>query len=278
VKNQILRTLRIQTLPGNIQKISQVLDNPSSTVSDVSREIEKDPAMASQVLKLVNSGFCGLRGRVTAIRHAAAVLGFNTLKTVLLSATMNEKMKGPLAALWDHSLACSRTSSLLSRSLGIDQPEEVASAGLLHDIGKTILFECVPDKFEQITQLSQTHDIFSMDAENHILGLTHEETGSLLLNKWNIPENSIAAVAHHHSPGEAGEHSNRAALVHVADALVRAWGIGLGGEQHVPEISPDAQEILSLSTDRIRQIVSRMDEDLREIVQLPSGASKIIAL
>jgi putative nucleotidyltransferase with HDIG domain len=266
LRDRILRTLRIQTLPDSVHRMSKVLDDPASTLSDVSREIERDPALASQVLKLVNSGFYGLRGRVSSIQHAGALLGFNTLRTVLLSASMHERMNGPLESLWNHSVACSRISSLISRTLGIDDPEEAGSAGLLHDIGKTILFECVPEEFQQSIQIAQQNDTLSTDAEKHLLRMTHEETGALLLNKWNIPEPSVAAVAFHHHPDQAGEHKERATLVHVADVLIRAWGIGLGDEQHIPTLAPEAMGTLNLSTDSILQLVGCMEQELRDIV------------
>ena len=99
----------LPTLPGIVTRITSMLDNPQTTAAEVGKEIAKDQVLSAKVLKLVNSGFYGFSQPIATIPHAMVLLGFNVVKTLVLSTSVLDMMAQSMAGLWQHSLACART-------------------------------------------------------------------------------------------------------------------------------------------------------------------------
>jgi hypothetical protein len=152
-KGQILAVKDLPTLPGVLQEVAILVENPNSSTDQISKAISKDQVLSAKVLKMVNSPIYGFPGRIGSIQHALVLLGFNVVKGIIISTSvfdvMNENMKG----LWEHSLGCALASSAIARAIGCKDPEEYAVAGLLHDIGKVVAAVQLPDSRAAIDAL-----------------------------------------------------------------------------------------------------------------------------
>ena len=129
-----------------------MVDNEQTTARQLGAEIAKDQVVSAKVLKLVNSGFYGFSQPISTIPHAVAMLGFDTVKSLVLSSGVLEMMDNALPGLWEHSLACARACTLLANEADLEDPEEVGVIGLLHDLGKVILCQSLPEDFARIRQ------------------------------------------------------------------------------------------------------------------------------
>lgn len=263
IEHLVKRVFQLQSLPDAVLRISEVLNDNAATVDDVAREMARDVAFSAQVLKLVNSGFYGFKTPVTSLSHATVLLGFNVMRTLVMTASVGDMITGSFAGLWQHSVACARTCTLISRRLGGDEPEELGAVGLLHDIGKVVFAEYLKPEFAAMQQLVEQEDILLIEAERRVTGMDHGEVGEMLLRRWKLPEATVMPIAGHHAFNKGNPYAARSAVLCLADIIVRAAGCGSGGDRRIPPVNPDVMDLLGMDAGALKSV---MDECLPELV------------
>lgn len=269
-KDQQIKTLtkKIQslpTLPQVVQKLTKVVDSPESTAKEVGKLIASDQVLGAKVLKLVNSPFYGFPGRISSISHAIILLGFDVIKGVVLSASVFDLMERSMMGLWEHSLGSAVTAGTIARRLGLAEPEEISTAALLHDIGKVLVKVSLPEDYDKIITMVERDKVAFREAELAILDVDHAEIGNWLSHEWSLPEKLIIPITFHHKPEDCLRLKDRAAVVHVADSLTRAFGVGYAGDPWVPKISGTAWEYLGLVAHDLDGLIQQIMLDLQEV-------------
>jgi putative nucleotidyltransferase with HDIG domain len=266
LKTRIEQINTLPTLPQIVSKIAAMVESPRTSVADVGRVISKDQVLTARVLKLVNSAFYGFAGRVSSITHAMVLLGFNAVKGLVLSAAVfdlfqQEERDGlDRKRLWEHSIGTARVSGLLAQKAKLQEPEEAVVAGLLHDLGKIVLCAHLPDEFASIVDLAKSQHLRMAEAELQVLGVTHAEIGRWLLERWKLPPKLIEPVALHHTPHLAREAPLTTAVVHLANILCTAVGIGDSGDQKISPLSTAAWNLLGITMDQVEEALGELDE------------------
>jgi HD-like signal output (HDOD) protein len=198
---------RLRTSAGVAQRVLQLMENPEFDVNQVVRLLEGDPALASQILKLVNSSYFGLSRKVASLRQAVACLGTHTLRLALLNYGVLQCMVSAMPParreeFLRHSLTVAVVAEKLSRIHQLEQPDEAYCAGLIIDIGVLALLEAERQAYVPLLEKS-AFDRHLAQAEQSLLGFDHAELGARLLDAWKLPAAVSAAVAsHHHMPNE----------------------------------------------------------------------------
>ncbi|MGF7057619.1 HDOD domain-containing protein [Brassicibacter mesophilus] len=256
-------------LPESIETIIRLTEDPDSTVKDLEKEILKDQSLTSQVLKLANSTHYGYSRRISTISEATVLLGFQTIKSIALTTSVNTHLLKELPGyglkkdmLWQQSLACAIISRLISKKTKICHPEQAYIAGLLRDIGKVILNCYVTSEFYKIIDKVNDEGSTFIEAEEEILGYNHAQVGANIARKWNFPANLVEAIEYHHSPEAAMIDHELVSIVHIADALAMMLGIGLGIDGMQYMLSDFALESISLCKNDIEHIVSEVTDML----------------
>lgn len=252
VKKLLGRIQGLPTLPAMLVKINQLLLNPRTSAKEVAQLITSDPAIASKVLRVVNSSFYGFPNRITTVTHAIVILGFNTIKSIVLSSSIFDVFKKETKssfdreAFWKHSVAVGATSKVVANRVGEKSVEELFLAGLLHDIGKIVLDHFLHPAFLEILKDAQERKVMLCEAERKKFGFTHGEIGAWMFAQWNLSKSLIDTVRCHHNPSITRKHKKQAAIVHLADILVRAIGYGDGVDRYIPPLDEDAWKELGL--------------------------------
>lgn len=262
----------IPTLPSVIEKITTLLQNPQTSAEEVGRAITTDQSIASKVLKLVNSAFYGFPGRISTITHAIVILGFSTVKNIVLTASIFDffQKRGKLhpdfdmEKFWEHSLACGAASQAIARYIGFQQKEECFIGGLVHDVGKVILCQYLAEEFESVVNNVNKKGILFYDSEREMLGVTHQEIGGILTERWNLPKNLQSVVKYHHYPSRANENETMAGIVHLADILIRAMDFGDGGDKRIPLADHAAWNSLGFSGLAMRSLLEDIDAEVEK--------------
>ncbi len=259
-------------MPHVTVQVIRLVDNPKASTRDFERVIVQDAAIASKVLRMANSAYYGGNGRISTISRAIAMLGMNTIRTIVMSLSFHamvharqRRSRFNRQEYWRHSLATAVAGRVLARLKRSKWDEEIFLAGLLHDIGKLIADQFLPEEMDVFIAhsaemtLSTVEDLLNL--EEKTLGATHVDLGEYAAQKWNLPEAIRTGIAYHHHPDRVkGEHYEVAALVHAANCLVNQAEIGVlvPGVQH--EIEPGVKDFLAIPEEQyepIRLVVAK---------------------
>jgi HD-like signal output (HDOD) protein len=137
-------------------------------------------------------------------------------------------------------------------------------AGLLHDVGKLVLFHLVTQDYLKVLGVARAEDVAIRVAEQRILGFTHDHVGGLLAERWRLPVRLSEAVAYHHRPDLAQTAKREASIVHAADVFTRALGLGSGGDDAVPALEPESWRRLGLPGDALEALMGELEEQYVE--------------
>ena len=170
--------------------------------------------------------------------------------------------------MWRHSVGCAIVCRHLARAVGLEDPEEVMTAGLLHDLGKAVLSYVAPDDYNDAGAIARKHRRHISEAEEAVFGITHTQAAACLIQRWSLPERLVDGIENHHRPMRSRAGKRLSAVVHVADVMTRAMGYGFAGDDTIPEVLPEAFELLGLSWDQIKGVVRHADEEYEPTVQI----------
>ncbi|MFA6412205.1 MAG: HDOD domain-containing protein [Syntrophales bacterium] len=259
-KARIENISSLPTVPGNLKRISNIIEKPGLTLDEIGRFVASDPALASKVLKMVNSAMYGFPGRITAVSYAVMLLGLNVVKGLLLGIAVFDIMEQTMRGLWAHSVGCAVASRCIAEKKGIKDPEEFSIAGLLHDIGKAILVLEYRTEYEKAMEGAAEGKIPIFEAEKEVFSDGHAEVAMWLAEKWRFPRNLVEVIAYHHRPSLSQIAPMETAIIHVADIIVRARGIGFAGDFYVPDLNTQAFDLLGLFDVDIKEILLKIDD------------------
>jgi len=146
-------------------------------------------------------------------------------------------------------------------------PERFYVLGLLHDLGRLLLYLAVPEDMSRVL-IKYSHGGLLHEAENEIMGWDHAEAGSQLLRKWNLPDPLVEGILYHHNPSRAPRFQVEAAVIHVADILAQALELGNSGERYVPPLDNEAWKILGLPSSFVPTVLEQVERQADEAVKV----------
>lgn len=255
----------IPALPQIVLRVMKMTDDPDVTAQDINKVLNQDQSMTARVLRLANSAYYGYARRIASVTDAVVLLGFNTIRSIVIAAAVNEilnkKYEGYAleeGELWRHSQTCAIAARAVARRSKFVQLDAAYTAGLLHDIGKVILNHFMKNAYHEVVELVESGEIPFMEAEEAVLGFNHAVVGARVVEKWNLPPQLVEAIAFHHYPDKATANPKLTAIVHLADAICLSMGIGVGVDGLLYPVSTEAMKTLGLSEQDIEQIVSEL--------------------
>lgn len=192
----------LSAMPAIALDVMGMLNDPTSSVNEIVQKIQLDQAMISYVLKSCNSAMYATRTEITSIARAVNLLGYSNIKSVLMayftrnlySLSGKNEVKN---YLWKHSIAVAVFSKHLAKRLGAGE-DEAYMAGLLHDMGKMVLYLDNPERYEKVLHEVEHNMKRFIDAENELYQFTHADAGYFLMEKWKFPEFLKEVALHHH--------------------------------------------------------------------------------
>jgi putative nucleotidyltransferase with HDIG domain len=231
-KNLLLNVHNLPAIPVVILEVSKLLDNPKVSAAELGKIINKDQGLVTKVLTVANSPLYGLPRRVSTIEFAIVILGFEHIRNILIAISMIEAFRGKnnknwdRKAYWAHSIVVATAAKRMAEDLGYHKSGEAFTAGLLHDLGISVIQRYFTNDFNQICKMVEEEQISYSQAEGFILGMTHQEVGKLLAEKWNLPSSLSDCLIYHHEPSNAELSKPLAAIVHLADYMTQKLQIG----------------------------------------------------
>jgi predicted Zn finger-like uncharacterized protein len=238
LKERLLKEMdELPPMPQIIFKAYEIMENPDSNTKQVADLIESDQAIAARVLKIANSAYYGMSGKVSSVQHASVVLGFKALTQLITMAgtatLMSRKLYGynlEAAELWRHSMAVAFGAKFITAKRQPARENDAFSAGLIHDVGKIVLDRAIFNRKPLFDEFMESGERTFLSAERRILGFDHAEIGFDICRQWRIPERLTTAIRYHHAPEESAG-NELAYVIAMADTIAKmAASISMVGE------------------------------------------------
>jgi HD-like signal output (HDOD) protein len=277
----------LPTSPAIVSSVMGLTSNLNTSIDKLSHALSSDLALTAKVLRLSNSPFYGRARTVQSLQEAIMILGFSTIRSLVVASSTYSMFKhghdkGLEDNLWHHSLVTAMGARIIAKRIGKTQfIEEFFLAGLLHDIGVLVLLKRMPLEYAKVLEEERTAGTDRDEAERSILGFTHAELGSLVLERWNFPSILSNAVRCHSNPdstcarsesGEGGKSEMMIAhAVNFADEVAHALGYGF-----MPLHDPDllrlpSAKFLGLSAEGIIEITQELSDRVSDEQKLFEG-------
>lgn len=272
-RRQVQRIVDLPTLPLVVPQVLRIVEDHRSSAGDLARIIGSDQALASRILRLANSAFYGFRREIVTINHAIVLLGFDTVKSIVLAATVCEVLSegGVVSSFnreqfWLHVGMTAATARRMARQLQLADPEAAFVGGLLHDIGKVVLDRFFYRRYAETARMAEEVPCLIGEAEASHFSVTHAEVGCWLAERWRFPAAIVEPIAFHHRPAAAGPtHWGLAAIVHLSDIVVRNGGVGSGGDRLVPMADAGVLRRLQIGASELARWTAELDEDRERV-------------
>ena len=235
-EQQILKKLDgikdIPTLPTIVLELNKLLRDPDTSIQTVCDTIEKDQAITLKILKLVNSAFYGFKSKISDLRNAVALLGYNAVRNAIVSLSVINSfpkrvtlMDFDISQFWKHSLAVAVSSKNIAQLSKKESPDNCFVGGLLHDTGKVIMAQYFPELFEVVWSTLQNNEISFYESEQKTLPIDHTKVGAHLANKWQLPQGLVDAIRWHHEFQPEIKSANFVRNIYLANFIVNAYDL-----------------------------------------------------
>lgn len=265
--------VEVSSLPMIHLKLEEAINDQNKSMSDIAKVIREDPGLTARLLRIVNSAFYNFPSKIETISQAVTIVGTQQLSALALATSVMKMFKGlpqdivSMDSFWRHSIACGLAARMISSFRRETKPERFFVAGMLHDIGRLIMYTKIPDASRDTLNAAKEHKTLLYETEREKLGFTHAVVGGILAQTWKLPTSLEEIVMYHHNPKAATRFPVETAMVHVADIIVHSMGLGSSGEVYVPPLDGEAWDRLGLSPSALASVQEQVDRQYQDALQ-----------
>jgi len=222
----VANVVHLVSLPSVYTQLEETLKNPEHTRDNIAEVITIDPALCARTLRIINSSYYALPNTIYNIGTAVNLIGEYDLRNIVLVSSVVNSVTPlidngiDITQFWRHSIRCGIAAKLLAKSISEPDPELLFLTGLLHDLGKLIIYKNEPELSSTIEWHKTNNNKDRYQVEQSLLGFGHPIVGALLLEDWGVPEPVSETVKYHHRPNDSKFYPKEAKLVSTADLLV----------------------------------------------------------
>jgi HD-like signal output (HDOD) protein len=275
----LVNEVKLPALPQVLIELLRVINDPTSSATDLADVVSMDSSLASYLLRIVNSAYYSFPFPIDTVARAVVLIGNREIASLAFSTSFLKMFNASppafmnLESFWKHNIACGIIARALAQRCQKRNPARHFVAGLLHDIGRLVIFGNIPELAEEVMAVGHQEALLLHEAEQRVLGFDHARFGGSLLGKWNFPSTLVAAVLYHHSP-HLEENYEEPGIVHIADIITKALGLGSSGEFYVPPINIQTWEGLDLPHEELIPLIQGLDGELEATFNILLGLKK----
>lgn len=268
----------LPTLPIVVSRVSELIESPNSSAEDITKVLETDPSLTAKILKLVNSAYYALPKRISSVRQAVVILGFATVKSLAISASVfdmfGSSSSSPLdkELFWQHSIGCATVSKVFAKHVPGINEEDAFVIGLLHDIGKLVMDQYRPDEFTAAYRTAERWSSSLYKAEIETLEFNHAQVGGWLAEKWKLPQEIVQSINFHHAPPPIERIKLLVGICHFANYACKVKRVGSAGDFCPAERNDKFLEPLNLDKLDMSRIIKDINAELENALALYKSA------
>ena len=270
--------IKLVSLPEIFIRVNQVMEDPKHDAKQLGDVISHDPALTARILRIVNSAYYALAVKIELVSRAVSVIGEQDLRNLILATSavdVFKRMPNQLVDIdlfWRHSVHTGIVARLLSRQCNILHGERLFVAGLLHDIGKLVLYYKETELSQQVLLHASENDGAVFRSEQEIIGYTHADVGGALIDALQLADTLKEVVTYHHHPLKAKKYSMEASLVHIADCVVNSLGSDSKIDKHLldgnPGFEPQTLKVTGIDLAILPEVMGKAWEQAGDVLDI----------
>jgi HD-like signal output (HDOD) protein len=264
--------VEVSSLPTIFNRINEAVNNPRKSTSDISKIIMEDAGLSARLLRIVNSAFYHFPRKIESISQAVTIVGTQQIRALALATSVMKLFKGipkdlvDMESFWKHSVGCGLAARILATYRREPNVELYFTAGMVHDIGRLVMFGKITEEAREALFLSRSSGDLLYLCERKVIGFDHAAVGSALLQAWKLPSSLEEVVAFHNEPSLATRYPAETAIIHIADIIAHAMELGGSGERFVPPLDPVAWDRVGLPTSVLAPTLEQLDRQFNEAI------------
>lgn len=246
----IVQSANIPPIPGVLQQILSLADNPNTTGAQLEKIVSQEPLLVAKLLKWVNSAQYALPKRVSSVGHAMVMLGFSTVKSVasgmVLINAFDELQgvgKDVVNDIWHHTLLAANFSKILTKREPMGKQDDIFLACMIHDVGRLVMFQYFQKKYQTLCKGSL---LPTSEEETQAFQVDHAQIAAELLEEWRFPEDVIYMVKCHHKPRSYPGTQKDINFVMLSDSLSQKKDLKTLLLQNAEQVDPSLLEMLKV--------------------------------
>jgi len=267
----------IKALPFVTAEVLSLTSTVESDVDTLINTIMRDQALVAKILNLANTSLYASRGRVQSLERAVVNIGYSGIREITLGIAVADifskrKSAGSLdrLVLWRHQLACAALGRALAAAGDTAPPEEVFVAGLLHDLGISVLDDLYPEEYAVCAEYARVTGRPLLEAEEAYIGADHTAVGAQVAGEWNLPEKLATVMQLHHESWasldeDAGPDCATVMHVKLAETMARACGVGSDCDPVLEDVPNSVFKRLDLDAKKIARVLSDFPTEMTEL-------------
>ena len=269
--NQVEKLPTINTVAF---EVIQLCSDKEIPIPRLVKVVSSDQSLTAQILKVANSSYFNYPRTIYSLDRAIVILGFNLLKDIAVSLSIFSVYRGfqsnkyiDVAAQWKHSLVTGIVLKSLADNYDPENKDFLYVSGLLHDIGKLVLFENMGEDYYLLQEKSRQEQKQIYQFEKKFFSFTHAEVGARLLEKWQLPASTVASIEYHHEPDlYTGENdiSPWIRLVYLGNLFAHLLEEGKTNREDMMKLDPDFEKQFSLPEGEFSELMTMLTESLNE--------------
>lgn len=263
------------SLPTVYNEVVNKISDSNSTADDIAKIIQSDVGISTKLLRLVNSPIYNIHNKVTNIKDAIFYVGFNEVKNIVLAQSVirmtgREEIKDNfnMIEFWKHSIGVGVTARYIAQELEIKRLDDFFVAGVMHDIGKLFFHKVFKPIYNIVIKSSLEKKVEIEVIEKQKLMATHSDVGSLLCNKWNLPESINNVVKWHNIGLIDNEYDEQVAILNLSNTLAKAMQFGISFDNLIDRPNPIVWEKLKISPKMIRRFEKPLIENYKNATSI----------
>ncbi len=276
VIQMVSRSRQIRAISPVAATVVKLTSNPRCDIEDVSRAITSDPAVALKILRLANSPIFNRGEVITTVTKAVVHIGLSEIRNAVMNLSVVDNLAQAASStsihpglFWEHSIATAALAAEFARRVEPDAAPTAFMTGVLHDVGKLILMDCLGEKYELVLAEADRLGMPLHTVERRLLGTTHAEIMEQVLSLWKFAADFSEPIIHHHDSIEAlsrldAQSRRQCARLMLANRFVHALLIGQSGNELIEE-TEDLCELLHFDADDIRASIDTAQQHADEV-------------
>ncbi|MEJ2438547.1 MAG: HDOD domain-containing protein [Gammaproteobacteria bacterium] len=265
--------IKLVSLPAIVAEVNRMANDPTASAADIAQAIGQDTALTARLLKIVNSPFYRFPSKIETLSMAVTVLGTRQLRDLVIAAVIIKRFQSridpafDLEMFWCHSITTAIASRIIALKLMLANSERFFVTGLLHDIGKMVMYLTLPNESIQLLKAQDDPHCDVEHIEQQIFGFSHDEVGIALMTAWRFPESLISPIRFHVTLDGPQQYRKDAALLHLANNIANNMQTPISRDDDIV-LNPLALELLNLSAEDVEEVYEETYRNLDALLEI----------